>query len=165
MKIGELAIAGRCDIQTVRYYERSGLLPAPDRTSSNYRAFGPGHLERLQFIRRCRSLDMSLGEVRVLLGFVDAPDRDCGEVNRLLDERLGQVEARIEQLRLLGLQLRRLRGQCRKVRAARDCGILAELGLGGRSAGRSPGGVGRRGAVKAARASPSSPGSRTPGSR
>lgn len=67
MKIGELSTAASTPIETIRYYEREGLLPAPARTQGNFRLYEGSHLERLQFIRYCRSLDMSLEEVRVLL--------------------------------------------------------------------------------------------------
>lgn len=128
MKIGELALATGCDVQTVRYYERSGLLAKPSRTVSNYRTYGPSHFERLQFIRRCRSLDMTLDEVRALLRFVDAPEENCGEVNRVIDEHLHHVEKRIGELEALRARLRALRRQCRKVRSSSECGILNHLG-------------------------------------
>ena len=65
MRIGELAHQAGVDVQTVRYYEREGLLAAPSRTQSGYRAYGPEHLERLNFVRHCRSLDMPLAERRI----------------------------------------------------------------------------------------------------
>ena len=67
MHIGELARRTGIQVETIRYYEREGLLPEPARSDGNYRVYGPGHLEQLQFIRHCRSLDMSLDEVRTLL--------------------------------------------------------------------------------------------------
>lgn len=84
MKIGELASAAGCDVQTVRYYERSGLLAKPGRTASNYRSYASSQVERLKFIRQCRSLDMTLDEVRVLLRFLEAPEETCGEVHRVI---------------------------------------------------------------------------------
>ena len=86
MKIGELSTASSTAIETIRYYEREGLLPPPGRTEGNFRIYEAPHLERLQFIRYCRGLDMSLDEVRVLLRFKDAPAKDCGDVDALLDE-------------------------------------------------------------------------------
>jgi Cd(II)/Pb(II)-responsive transcriptional regulator len=127
MKIGELSRAAATPVETIRYYEREGLLPAPPRTGSNYRIYGDEHLERLAFIRHCRTLDMTLDEIRVLLRFKDAPAADCGEVNRLLDEHLGHVEARIEELQALHRQLLNLREQCLSATAAADCGILTGL--------------------------------------
>ena len=136
MKIGELAQATFCPVETVRYYEREGLLPAPERTSGNYRLYGPAHVERLRFIRHCRSLDMTHGEIRTLLAFRDAPERQCAEVNALLDEHIGHVAQRIDELKLLERELKALRRQCHAVNAARDCGIMRSLG---RDAGRLAG--------------------------
>ena len=74
MKIGALARATGVDIETIRYYERIGLLPAPERQPNGYRAYGHNHLERLSFIRHCRALDMPLSDIRLLLDFMaDAP--------------------------------------------------------------------------------------------
>lgn len=127
MKIGELAAKAECDVQTVRYYERAGLLPAPERTRSNYRSYGPAHLERLQFIRRCRSLDMALDEVRALLSFLEHPEKNCAAVNQLLDEHVEHVRVRIRDLSELEVELKRLRRHCRRIQTAEDCGILQQL--------------------------------------
>jgi Cd(II)/Pb(II)-responsive transcriptional regulator len=127
MKIGELARATQTQVETIRYYEREGLLPLTARTGGNYRIYGPGHVERLAFIRHCRSLDMTLDEIRVLLRFKDAPAEDCGDVNALLDEHIGHVAARIRDLRQLEKQLKALRDQCVGPHAAEHCGILNEL--------------------------------------
>ena len=89
MRIGELAQTSGTPIETIRFYEREGLLPAAARTEGNYRIYTPQHADRLGFIRQCRSLDMTLDEVRVLLRFKDQPLADCGEVNSLLDEHIG----------------------------------------------------------------------------
>ena len=99
MRIGELAQASGTPIETIRFYEREGLLPAAARTEGNYRIYTPQHADRLGFIRQCRSLDMTLDEVRVLLRFKDQPLADCGEVNSLLDEHIGHVAERIKALR------------------------------------------------------------------
>jgi Cd(II)/Pb(II)-responsive transcriptional regulator len=127
MKIGELASASDTAVETVRYYEREGLLPAPARTESNYRSYGPEHLARLQFIRYCRGLDMSLDEVRLLLRFKDSPNENCGDVNAVLDEHIGHVSRRIKELRTLEKELKELRAQCGEVRQAQECGILEGL--------------------------------------
>ena len=123
MKIGDLARAADCPTETIRYYEREGLLPAPIRSEGNYRLYGDGHVQRLRFIRRCRSLDMNLDEIRSLLRFRDAPEENCGEVNAILDAHIGHVSARITELRALKGQLAMLRQRCREAQAARDCGI------------------------------------------
>lgn len=128
MRIGDLAQAAQCRVETVRYYEREGLLPPPARSSGNYRLYGPHHVERLRFVRHCRSLDMSHEEIRTLLAFRDAPEQRCDDVNALLDEHIGHVARRIDELKALERELRHLRNQCRTVNAARDCGIMRSLG-------------------------------------
>ncbi|MBX3635815.1 MAG: Cd(II)/Pb(II)-responsive transcriptional regulator [Rubrivivax sp.] len=127
MKIGDMAAAAQTPVETIRYYEREGLLPAAPRSAGNYRLYGPEHVERLAFVRHCRALDMSLDEIRVLLRLKDAPQDDCGEVNALLDAHIGHVAARIRELRRLEKQLKSLRAQCTGERDAKPCGILNEL--------------------------------------
>ena len=124
MKIGELSNASATPVETIRFYEREALLPAPQRTESNYRVYTQAHADRLAFIRQCRNLDMTLDEVRVLLRFRDAPKADCGEVNRLLDEHIGHVAQRIRELHQLERELRELRAQCAAPHATARCGIL-----------------------------------------
>ena len=127
MKIGDLATASSTAVDTIRYYEREGLLPAPARTPAGFRVYEPAHLERLQFIRYCRGLDMSLDEVRVLLRVKDAPGGDCGDVNALLDAHIGHVSRRIKELRALERQLKDLRQRCAAAQSADRCGILNGL--------------------------------------
>ena len=110
MRIGELASLAGSDVDTIRYYEKIGILPKPARTESNYRQYNDQHADRLKFVRHCRSLDMTLDEIRVLLQFRDAPESNCGEVNRLLDEHIGHVISRIAALTELEQELRKLRG-------------------------------------------------------
>lgn len=127
MRIGELGRITGTPVETIRYYEREGLLAPPARTAGNFRIYGDSHAARLSFIRRCRSLDMALDEVRVLLRFKDAPNENCQDVNTLLDAHIDHVAARIRDLRALEAQLRSLRGQCQAAREAAHCGILQEL--------------------------------------
>jgi Cd(II)/Pb(II)-responsive transcriptional regulator len=124
MRIGELAQASGTPIETIRFYEREGLLPAAPRSQCNYRIYTRQHAERLGFIRQCRNLDMTLDEVRVLLRFKDDPLADCGEVNSLLDAHIGHVAERIRELRGLEKELRSLRIACSSPHTAADCGIL-----------------------------------------
>ena len=128
LKIGELAKRTDLLVETIRYYEQEGLLPDPPRSDGNYRLYSDTHLERLQFIRHCRSLDMTLEEIRNLLRFRDAPDQNCGEVNALLDEHIQHVGQRIKELKLLQKNLKGLRNLCRQEQATKDCGILQSLG-------------------------------------
>jgi Cd(II)/Pb(II)-responsive transcriptional regulator len=127
MKIGDLARAAQTQVETVRYYERAGLLPAAPRSDANYRLYGPAHVERLAFIRHCRALDMTLEEIRTLLRLKDDPQAGCGAVDQLLDEHLGHVAARIRGLKRLEKELKLLRGQCAGASDSAHCGILAGL--------------------------------------
>ncbi|MGC1457783.1 MAG: Cd(II)/Pb(II)-responsive transcriptional regulator [Steroidobacteraceae bacterium] len=129
MTIGALARRMQCPAETIRFYEREGLLPPPARSGGNYRLYGKPHLERLAFIRRCRSLDMTLDEIRVLLQLRDKPADNCAEVNGVLDEHIQHVADRIADLRTLQTQLRDLRQLCVSA-GAEGCGILKELARG-----------------------------------
>lgn len=128
IRIGDLAKRSGCEVVTIRYYEKEGLLPKPARSSGNFRLYGDAHIERLQFIRHCRSLDMTLREIRALLGLRDNPTKDCDEVNVLLDTHIQQVEVRVEALLRLRQHLLALREQCSGARPVQACGILQELG-------------------------------------
>ena len=127
MKIGELATVTNTQIETIRYYEREGLLAQPGRSEANYRIYGDEHAGRLSFIRHCRGLDMTLDEIRVLLRFKDAPTENCQVVNELLDAHIGHVAQRIRELRQLEKQLKGLRDACIGTQDAQHCGILTEL--------------------------------------
>lgn len=130
MKIGELSAASGTTTESIRFYEHEGLIAEPDRTDSNYRVYGDEQVKRLVFIRRCRSLDMALTEIRMLLAFKDAPSANCDDVNAVLDEHIGHVANRVQELRVLERQLRALRSQCHSVESGADCGILKQLSDG-----------------------------------
>ena len=127
MKIGELARLAGTNVETIRYYERDGLLPVPARSEGNYRIYGEPHVQRLFFIRRCRGLDMTLDEIRVLLHFKESPQENCADVNRLLDRHIGHVAQRMQELQELERQLKDLRERCGEARDAAHCGILDGL--------------------------------------
>lgn len=127
MKIGELAKVTDTQVETIRFYEQEGLLPKPARTEGNFRIYGQQHLQRLTFIRHCRSLDMALNEIRQLLRFKDLPNENCGSVNNLLDSHIETVTNRIKDLQQLEKQLRELRELCHANQDSAHCGILNEL--------------------------------------
>ncbi|WP_137939854.1 Cd(II)/Pb(II)-responsive transcriptional regulator [Chitinivorax sp. B] len=127
MKIGELAKLADCTVETIRYYEKEGLLPPSRRTDGNYRDFDESLVERLRLIRNCRLLDMTQDEIRALLQFRDHPDDNCGDVNALIDHHIEHVQARIAELQSLQTQLTALRQQCQISSATRQCGIIKGL--------------------------------------
>lgn len=127
MRIGEVAEVAGCRTQTVRYYEREGLLPEPSRNEANYRIYDTDHVERLTFIRHCRALDMSLEEVRTVLAVYDNPGAPCGDVTSLVERNLEHVESRIRELKRLRHTLMSLRERCDGDACGGNCGILSEL--------------------------------------
>ena len=102
MQIKELARATGVDVETIRYYEKQGLLPEPARRDNGYRDYAAEHLERLSFIRHCRALDMPLADVNRLLGFVDLPSADCSDVDLLVEFEPG---ARITLLDMAQIEI------------------------------------------------------------
>ncbi|AOB33596.1 MerR family transcriptional regulator [Bordetella sp. H567] len=128
MKIGELAKAAGTTVETVRYYEKEGLLPAPERGANNYRSYGPLHAERLRLIRNCRALDMTQDEIRAILTLADSQAADCGPINEIFEDHIRHVDERIAELTHLKGQLSVLRQRCLSARPhAEDCGILHGL--------------------------------------
>jgi Cu(I)-responsive transcriptional regulator len=124
--IGEMARATSTKVETIRYYERIGLLPSPARTGGNYRAYVRHHLERLSFIRRGRDLGFSLDEVRELLRLSDDRDQSCAEVDRIARLHLIEVERKLADLAALRVELRQLINQCQHGTVA-ECRIIEAL--------------------------------------
>ena len=127
MKIGALSQATGVNIEAVRYYEKCGLLQAPARAANGYRAYRREHLERLAFIRQCRSLDMPLAAIKRLLALADASMEHQHGIEALLDEQLQRVRARMQSLKALERQLGALRAHCDADHHSHPCGILKEL--------------------------------------
>ena len=132
MRIGELAAESGVDVQTARFYEREGLVDAPSRTASGYRDYGPAHLERMQFIRHCRSLDMPLADIKRLIALSGDKGVSCDEVNAMVHVHLERVRAKRTALQLLEKQLSELNAHCESGHRVADCGILEELIHAGR---------------------------------
>lgn len=129
MKIGELAQRSGCKVETVRFYEREGLLETPERDDNGYRNYTNTHLLELNFIRHCRLLGMGLPDVRILRSLQSQPELACDEINLLIDSKIEHVHQRIEALHLLEQQLRLLRDTCNSVTNVGKCEILHNLEL------------------------------------
>ena len=126
MAIGQLARATGTKTETIRYYERIGLLPRPARTGANYRNYGAADLARLSFIRRARSLGFSTDQVSALLELADCNERSCEAVDALAQQNLATIESKIADLTALGRELSDLIGQCRHGTIG-ECRILDAL--------------------------------------
>lgn len=126
LTIGALGKAAGVKVETIRYYERIGLLPTAMRTESGYRVYGPQHVERLAFIRHSRELGFHLTSIRELLTLSDDPNRSCAEADRIAKVHLREVEGRIASLQALQKELKRMIAQCQTDRIA-DCRVIRVL--------------------------------------
>lgn len=126
MKIGELAAATATKVETVRYYEKIGLLAPPARSASNYRKYGSEHLARLSFIRRARDLGFTLEAVRELLALSDDSEQSCEAVDLIASTHMADVERKIADLTALRSELSRVIGSCRHGTIA-NCKIIESL--------------------------------------
>ncbi|MFA5683058.1 MAG: helix-turn-helix domain-containing protein [Lysobacteraceae bacterium] len=131
MKIGGAATASGSHVETIRYYERIGLLPVPPRTDGGYRDYSPAQVDRLRFIARGRALGFSLDEIRSLLRLAEAAELSCEEVDELARHHLAEIEQRIGELRRMAQALRRtIDSSQHGVRG--ECAILDALRVPGR---------------------------------
>ncbi len=126
LTIGDLARATGTTAETIRYYERTGLMPRPPRTGSGYRAYGTSDLGRLNFVRRARDLGFPLERVRALLDLSDARDRPCEAVDVIARDHLAEVERRLADLEALRRELTALIGACGHGTVA-ECRIIEAL--------------------------------------
>jgi Cu(I)-responsive transcriptional regulator len=127
MRIGELAQATGTKAETIRYYEREGILPLADRTNSNYRDYSPAHLATLTFIRRARELGFSMAQVRQLLALSDHADKPCQDVDLMVRDQLAEVEEKIADLTQLRRELAQMLRSCQSDRIG-ECRIVESLG-------------------------------------
>ncbi len=122
LTIGELAKAGGVPTSTVRYYERAGLLRPAVRSAGNYRLYTDEDLQRLRFVRAAQATGFTLDDITHLLR-----PSSCHRVQQLIDDRLGQVEVRMKELRHVRRVLRQSLEQCRAHEATGRCAVVAEL--------------------------------------
>lgn len=126
MNIGELARTADTKVETIRYYERVGLLPAPPRTAGNYRDYSVVHAVRLTFTRRARDLGFSIEQIRELLNLAENKNQSCKAVDTIAREHLANVKQKLADLSALRRELDSLVGQCRHGTVA-DCRVIEAL--------------------------------------
>jgi Cu(I)-responsive transcriptional regulator len=126
MNIGELARVADTKAETIRYYERIGLLPPPPRTAGNYRDYSDAHVSRLSFTRRARDLGFSIEQIRALLDLADQRERSCEAVDVIAREHLMDVKRKLADLAALRRELDSLIRQCRHGTIA-ECRIIEAL--------------------------------------
>ena len=131
LRISELAAAVGVDSETIRYYEKTGLLPPPARSDNGYRAYGQAHVQRLAFIRHCRSLDIPLADIQQLLALMDDPNADGFCADSLVQAQIERVRTRLHSLHVLEKQLMALLGRCNAdgqgQHSAAECPLMHEL--------------------------------------
>jgi len=127
MRIGELAKATGTKAETIRYYEREGILPAADRTDSNYRDYADDHLVTLTFVRRARELGFSMAQVRELLALSDHNEKPCQDVDRLVQQQLTEIKRKIVDLTALRDELGQMLRSCQADKIG-ECHIIGSLG-------------------------------------
>ncbi len=129
--VGELATQSGCKVETVRYYEKTGLMPDPPRTEGGHRIYSLAHLKRLFFIRRSRELGFSIEQVKELLRFVDEPDHTCGEVRSMALLQARAAQEKIDDLKKLQKALNEMATRCKGGRyKVEDCPIIDALYAG-----------------------------------
>lgn len=124
--IGDLARRAGCRVETVRYYEREGMMPGPPRSQGGHRIYDADHMKRLTFIRRARELGFTLNEVRSLLGLADSGDYTCADVKSLTLNHRADVRDKIADLKRLDAALSDLAGECEGNRS-QECAIFDAL--------------------------------------
>ncbi|MBV2137097.1 MAG: helix-turn-helix domain-containing protein [Candidatus Thiodiazotropha sp. (ex Ctena orbiculata)] len=126
--VGELSAAGGCKVETVRYYEKIGLMPEPPRTEGGHRLYSLDLLKRLTFIRRSRELGFPIEQIRELLRFVDEPGHTCDEVKGMAMLQARAVQEKIDDLKRLQKALNGMAARCKgKGYALEDCPIIDAL--------------------------------------
>ena len=126
MKIGQLASACGCGVETIRYYEKAGLLPKPERLENGYRNYNAQHEQWLQFILRSRSLGFTQTQVKQLSNLADLDTDVCTDVHALILEHLQDVETKLADLQKMRAALRRLENKCQNG-ALNACPLIDEL--------------------------------------
>src|SRR5215469_15184348 len=123
---GALAVRTGCNVETIRYYERVGLLPPPPRSAGRHRLYGEGLVRRLNFVRRSRDLGFSIEEIRELLRLVDGGSYTCGEVEQLARDHVREIRRKIADLGKLARVFETMAAQC-SGDAVPDCPIIDAL--------------------------------------
>lgn len=126
MLIGRLSEQTGCNIETVRYYERIGVMPKPPRTAGGHRVYADDHVKRLTFILRSRELGFTLAQVRDLLALVDGNDYSCDEVKAVTVAHADEVRRKIKDLNRLKRVLDDMAAQC-DLGAVPDCPVIEAL--------------------------------------
>jgi Hg(II)-responsive transcriptional regulator len=128
VRTGQVADQAGVNIQTLRYYERRGLLPPPPRQDSGYRSYGADAVGVVRFIKRAQELGFTLREVEMLLDLADGGPTGCDAVKALADHKLKDLEGKMASLRAMHQSLQRLVATCERPKRQRECPLIESLG-------------------------------------
>lgn len=127
MKIGELSKTSGCSVQTIRYYEREGLLSDPERSEGNFRLYSDKALKELEFVKHSRNLDIPLNDIKRLIELKNKPEESCSSVNALIEHQLALVNKRMKELKSLKKELQQMASTCGSGATIEVCGIIKSL--------------------------------------
>ena len=127
MRSGQVARQAGVNVETLRYYERRGLLPAPPRESSGYRAYGSDAVRVVRFVKRAQELGFNLDDVEALLELAGGGPDGCEAVQRLTGERITELDRRIADLQAMRDSLQRLLATCHRPRRDRECSLIRSI--------------------------------------
>ena len=125
--IGKVARLTEVGTETLRFYEREGLIPEPPRRDSGYRQYPPATIDRVHFIKRAKDLGFTLAEIKELLGLSIGPKTTCADVKRKAVKKMKEVEAKIAELKRIEQALMKLSSQCKGEGPVSECPILDNL--------------------------------------
>lgn len=127
MRTSEVAAQARVNAQTLRYYERRGLLAVPERTGSGYRTYGPDAVRVVRFVKRAQQLGFTLADIEELLQLAQGGPEGCEDAEAMARSRIAEMQHRIDELTAMRDALAQLVDTCRQPRAQRDCPILRAI--------------------------------------
>jgi Hg(II)-responsive transcriptional regulator len=136
LRTGELARRAGVNVETLRFYERQGLLPVPPRLASGYREYPPEAVELVRFIKRAQELGFSLREIKELLALREVPQATCGDMVFLARRKVEEIDARIDDLRAMRAALTRLLQGCTDTTPVAQCPIIEPLAGGAKTKGK-----------------------------
>ena len=124
LTVGKIAKAAGVGVETLRFYEREGILDAPARTSSGYRLYDTGAVDRIRFVHRAQALGFTLREIRELIVLDSQPDASCDDLREAADHKLALVQSKIDDLERMRLGLTTLLASCNAGQPLRDCPVM-----------------------------------------
>jgi DNA-binding transcriptional MerR regulator len=127
MRTAQVARQAGVNTQTLRYYERRGLLPDPGRTGAGYRVYGPDAVRIVRFVKRAQELGFTLTQIETLLDLADGGPENCATTQRLAGEKIAELDDKITHLRAMRASLARLADTCTRPRPDRECPLLHSL--------------------------------------